>query len=139
MSTEQPKNQNRNKPNITPKKFNFYWIYGLIAIVIIGLNFFDWGGSPAELKDIKKFNSEMLQKGHVEKIVIVNNEFAEIFIKPDSLNREPYLRDKVPQKGAQYKIDITSPVTFAQNLSDFQSSWPEEKDYMLKVKPVTIT
>ncbi len=104
MSTEQPKNQNRNKPNIPPRKFNFYWIYGLIAIVLIGIQFFDWDGSPSDLKDIKKLNSEMLQKGHVEKIVIVNNEFAEIYIKPDSLNLEPYVRDKVPQKALNIKL-----------------------------------
>ena len=75
MSTEQ-NNQNKNKPG-APKKFNFYWIYGLIAVILIGFQFFPFQGKPVELKNIDKFKTEMLQQGDVNRVVVINKEFAE--------------------------------------------------------------
>lgn len=119
-------NQNKNKQQPPQKKFNFYWIYGIIALLLLALNFFQWGGSPVELKDQKKFNSEMLQKGDVNRIVIVNNTSAEIYIKETALEEEPYKKDKVPTKGPQYKIPISSYESFQQNLAEWQKDWPAE-------------
>ncbi len=120
MSIE-PNNQNKNKQ--TPqKKFNFYWIYGLIAVVLIGFQFFPFQGSPIELKDISKFNTEMLQKGDVNRIVIVNDEFAEIYIKPDQLKKEPYIKDKVPEKGPQYKYKVIAVDVFINQLNEYQKT-----------------
>ena len=104
MSTEQ-NNQNKNKP--TPqKKFNFYWIYAVIAAVLIAFMYFPFEGNPVELKDIKKFNTEMLQKGDVNRIVIVNDDYAEIYIKEDRLTNEPYKKDKVPKKVPSINIRL---------------------------------
>jgi len=124
MSTEQ-NNQNRNKQN-PQKKFNFYWIYAVIAAILIAFMYFPFEGNPVELKDIKKFNTEMLQKGDVNRIVIVNNDYAEIYIKADRLTSEPYKKDKVPEKGAQYKYKVTTPDAFINQLNEWQASWTEE-------------
>ncbi len=78
-----PGNKDGNKP-----KFNFYWIYGILAVLFIIATFINWGTSP---KDIEWGSlKEMLQAGDVEKIVVVNKDFAEIYIKPDRLNKEKY-------------------------------------------------
>lgn len=125
MATEQNnQNQNRNKPS-GPRKFNFYWIYGLISIIIIAIYIFQTGSSPVELDNPKKFNTEMLQKGDVDKVVVVNDQFAEIYIKKDSLDKEPYKTDKVPEKGPQYKMTINSS-SFDRQLMDWQKDVPEK-------------
>lgn len=69
-------------------KFNFYWIYTIIAFVFIALFFFN------DSSDVKKTTwgelKEMLQDQDVSKIVLVNREFAEIYIKPDKLSKSRY-------------------------------------------------
>jgi ATP-dependent metalloprotease FtsH len=90
MAENKNTTQNKNfNPNIKkPKGFSFYWIYGLLALVFLGLQFFSWSGSSdkTNMKDFVK----MLAKGHVEKIVIINDEKAEVYIKKDSLKNPEY-------------------------------------------------
>lgn len=118
MSTEQ-NNQNKTKPNGN-RKFNFYWIYAIIAVILISFQFFPFQGSPVVLKDISTFKDEMLLKGDVNRIVVVNKEYAEIFIKEDSLKKKIYTDDKVPEKGAQYKWIIGDTETFERQLTEWQ-------------------
>ena len=33
--------------NSKKPKFNFYWIYGLLAVIFIGIQFMNWGGGAA--------------------------------------------------------------------------------------------
>jgi AFG3 family protein len=130
MSKEQ-NNQNKNKQT-PPKKFNFYWIYGLIAVILIGLQFFPFEGRPVELSNSNKFRDEMLLKGHVNKVDIINREFAEIYIKSNLIDSlEPYKTDKVPSKGPQYTLSFGDTETFERNLA----SWQEGKTD----KPVTVS
>lgn len=118
MSTEQ-NNQNKTKPNGN-RKFNFYWIYAIIAVILISFQFFPFQGSPVVLKDISTFKDDMLLKGDVNRIVVVNKEYAEIFIKEDSLKKKIYTDDKVPEKGAQYKWIIGDTETFERQLTEWQ-------------------
>ena len=87
----------KNKKN-TPKgfKFNFYWIYGIIAILFFGLQIL---GSSSNTKQISwnEFNRNMLQAKEVEKIVVVNKEIAQIFIKEDALDKEKHSDVKLYQ------------------------------------------
>lgn len=127
MSTEQ-KNQNRNNGPNTPKtpnkKFNFYWIYLAIALFLIGLNFFNFGGTPSKEITENKLYQDMLLKGHIDKIEIVNNEYADVYIKKDSIKLQPYATDKVPETGAQYRIDIDQNGKFEERLADMQKEIP---------------
>jgi len=82
---------NRNKggfqPNLTPKKkkpkFSFYWIYALLALIFIGINYFNYTSPVKEI--LWPQLEQMLVKQDVEKIVVVNKEKAEIFIKEDRI------------------------------------------------------
>ncbi|MBL7924155.1 MAG: hypothetical protein JNL88_08155, partial [Bacteroidia bacterium] len=50
-STQEDKKKSFNnfpKPKQPRFNFNFYWIYALIIMVIIGINMFDWGNHPRE-------------------------------------------------------------------------------------------
>jgi cell division protease FtsH len=79
--------------NDNPKKgFNFYWIYGIIAVAFIALNFFSTGEATENL--IQKGQLiDMLRKGDVEKILLINkDEYAEVYIKPDKISSYPDLK-----------------------------------------------
>jgi len=76
-------------------KFNFYWIYGIVALVFLALTFTDWGSSVKEIDwgDLKM----MLSSQDVEKIIVVNREEAEIYVNQDKLSDPKY--DEVKDQG----------------------------------------
>jgi AFG3 family protein len=84
-----------------------------------------------ELKNIDKFKTEMLQQGDVNRVVVINKEFAEIYIKEDKLTEEPYKTDKVPEKGPQYTWTIGSTETFERQLAEWQQGGAD--------KPITVS
>jgi len=66
-------------------KFNITWIYGIIAIFIIGMMFFPMGTEPVEIM-MGRFKNKMLKTHSVEKIIVVNGNRAEVYIKTDKLS-----------------------------------------------------
>lgn len=80
------------KEKIPRNNFGFYWVY---IVVLIGLVFM-WTSNLMEnvgKTEWPQFVENYLKPGDVRKIVIVNEELAEIYIKPDRL-KEPR-HDKV--------------------------------------------
>ena len=118
--------ENSPKIKIPKVKFNFYWIYGLLAVVFIGLQVMNWGGSTktvgwGELKT-------MLESQDVEKILLVNKELAEVYIKKDRLSQAKY-KDVRDAKGmgtptAQYVYTIGSVESFEKDVNDAQQNIP---------------
>ncbi|HOW25437.1 MAG TPA: ATP-dependent zinc metalloprotease FtsH [Bacteroidales bacterium] len=116
-----------NNPVRTPKaksgkpKFNFYWIYAFLAIIFFGTYFLN---SNVEVKEIDWGElKQMLQQGDVERILLINKEYAEIYIKADSLSREMYKDIKTSnfrRSTFQYKYTIGSVETFESNVADVQ-------------------
>ena len=64
-----------NKP-----KINFYWIYGIIAALILGMQFFNFKDDDVVLKKYDDVTN-LLKTEDVDKIIIVNKKFAELYIK----------------------------------------------------------
>jgi ATP-dependent metalloprotease FtsH len=83
--------KNINPPNIKPQKknkpkFSFYWIYGILALVFIGIQYFNYSNPVKETTWTKL--ETMLEKQDVEKIVIINKEKAEIYIKKEKIQSD---------------------------------------------------
>jgi len=119
--------ENKNKPGGLPKfpggkgKFNFYWVYGIIAVIFIGLTFTNLGGNVKEVDwgDLRM----MLKDGDVEKIVIVNREEAEVFLYKEALNDSKYEEVKgqgYEGSGPHYKHTIGSYDTFKEDVERAQ-------------------
>jgi len=133
-------NQNQNKQNNEGSnnnndkkpfpKFNIYWVYALIAIFFIALNFMNLGGSPKEIT-WQEFQRNMLKNNDVEKIVVINKQKAEVYLKDEALNQERYselFKDgmfSVPEEGPHYFFTIGSIEMLEQRLSDAQDNMPE--------------
>ncbi|MFP4470682.1 MAG: ATP-dependent zinc metalloprotease FtsH [Bacteroidota bacterium] len=105
-------------------KFNFYWIYTIIAFIFIAIFFFNNDSNVKETTwgDLK----EMLKDQDVSKIVLVNREFAEVYIKPDKLSKSRY-QEVVDQnqselfgKAPQYIYTIGSVESFEDDVEQAQ-------------------
>ena len=92
-SQPNPKKGTPNPKKGGPKKqFNFYWIYGIIGVLLLGLQLFSMGGGEKKTT-WDKFVNEMLKTNEVEKVVVVtsgNEHRAEIYIKPEALEQDKY-------------------------------------------------
>ncbi|PKP51638.1 MAG: hypothetical protein CVT92_12295 [Bacteroidetes bacterium HGW-Bacteroidetes-1] len=88
MKKENTENKNKqiNKKDDSQKpKFSFYWIYGILALTFLGLQFWNLDKSADRLD--KGELIQMLQDKDIEKIDLINREIAEIYIKPDKLEK----------------------------------------------------
>jgi AFG3 family protein len=83
---ENKKDNNTNTPKF---KFNSYWIYGAILVLLIGFQVFS--SSDLATKSISKneFN-EVLRDNDISKIIVVNNNLAQIFIGEDAMKKSKY-------------------------------------------------
>ena len=78
-------NQPNQKPN-GKRRFNLMWVYAILAIVLIGVNFFGRGSrTPQEDIDQGKF-IELLEKQQIQRIDLVNNKEAEVYLNQKGLS-----------------------------------------------------
>jgi len=126
-------------------KFSAYWIYGLIAVAFIAINFFQFGQSPQEIfmKDLKV----MLSARDVDRIEVINKEEARIYLKPGRLGKYKTLIEKsftkVPEKGPQFKLQIGDVNAFKEDVDTAQKenstneyvyiSYKTEKNYLFDI------
>jgi ATP-dependent metalloprotease FtsH len=108
-------------------KFSIYWLYALIAISFIAIQYFKFGQHPKDIEWPKLLN-EVVKAGHVEKVVVVNNEIAEVYIKKDSL-KLPRYKDlftdnfrSVAKAGPHYVCNIPSIDSFVTEMKEAKFS-----------------
>ncbi|MBE6198820.1 MAG: ATP-dependent zinc metalloprotease FtsH [Rikenellaceae bacterium] len=93
-------------------RFNFMWIWAFIIIAIIGYSFF--GGAPSE-PVAAEWNTvaEMISKGEVERIKVINKNAAEVYLTDEAIAQyraaEEGNRFKhIPEHGKQLTFTIGS-------------------------------
>jgi len=124
---ENPQGSGGNKMPKMPKvKFNFYWIYGILGVILFGLYINNMGGTPKEVGwgELKT----MLVNQEVEKILLVNKDQAEVFIKKDKLAL-PKFKDVKPANSLNatapnYVYQIGSVETFEKDVREVQVDIP---------------
>ena len=131
QNRENNQSSNNNSGDKKPfPKFNIYWVYALIAVFFIALNFMNLGGNPKEIT-WQEFQRNMLKNQDVEKIVVINKQKAEVYLKQEALNKDQYSQlfedgmFAVPKEGPHFFFTIGSLEMFEQRISDFQDSMPE--------------
>ncbi len=109
-------------PNGKRPKVSFYWIYGLLALIFIGVQIFSTSGEP-EKTDWKELK-QMLANGDVDKIILVNKETAEIYIKPERLDDEKYKdvnkKSSFSAQTPQFYYNVASPDKFIEEVQAAQ-------------------
>jgi cell division protease FtsH len=128
---EKVKDKLGKKPQLPKNTFNFYWLYAIIVLIFLANMFFNFSNSVKEISQ-QEFFVKMLSQNDVERIVIVNREIAEIYIKPDRLNKEQYkdLSKKSIGSGPQYYIVIGAPDAFERKLNEVQKDLPPQEQVL---------
>lgn len=127
------------KPQMPKNSFNFYWVYVIIIVALLALNFLP--GILNTPVDVKWSNLEqMLRDGDVEKIYVVNKEFAEVYISSKSIDKPIHkeLKEKSNSKfDLHYNYDFTSVDNFEREVIEAQSEIAPEN--VVRPKPVSRT
>ncbi len=120
---------NNNKK--TPK-FNPYWIYGFIVILLIMISTMNFANDPQKLS-YAKFEKELLGSRSIEKIVVVRNELkAEVTLLADSVDNHKNLfsqKNAIPKGGPHFIVDIPSIDSFEESRKAIENS--EHRDIPL--------
>ena len=127
-------NSSAPKPGNNKRRFNFYWIYIILTIVLFALYFSGRNETPKEEIEMGQL-IELLQQGEVSKIELVNKESADIYLNEKGLKK--HFPDAKPSaKGtsptANYSYQIGSLERFEEKVEQVQV------DYGIK-DPVYIT
>ncbi len=132
---QQENQQNKNNPFQRPggsdgkprtPRFNIYWIYAIIAIILLGTSYLRQG-SDALKTSKKEFLEEMYAKGDVSKIIEIRNKLlVRVYIKPESL-KKPFYAEKfkstsTPQNatGPHFEFKVTDWNSWNTELKEFQ-------------------
>ncbi|HEY9221556.1 MAG TPA: ATP-dependent zinc metalloprotease FtsH [Lutibacter sp.] len=123
-----PKDKN---PMTLPEGSKPYWLYFLFLFLIL-FSIFNWTATKPNEISWLTFEKTMLSAHDVAKIVVVNKEFAEIYIKEDRLKSPKYSTvskgNFMSKLGPHYAIQIGSVESFESKLQQAQQNFlPEEK------------
>jgi len=124
-----------NIPKKSPGGSIGYWLY-LIFIFFILFSLFNNSGSNTGEISWLEFEQKMLIEGDVAKIVVVNKEVAEIFIKEEKLGKPEYKdmsKGVFPSGvGPHYKLQIGSVESFESKMEQAQKDFPQEERVEIK-------
>ena len=110
---------NKENKNNTPR-FNSYWIYGLVALFLLALNFYSLSSANQEEINWSRFE-EMIRAGDVERLEVINQEIAHVYIKPDRLEKySDAAKSKFGAVRPHYSFEIGSVERFDEKLETIQ-------------------
>ncbi len=104
--------------NLKPK-FNTNWIFAILAGSLILFQFF-YTGKTAQ-KATKTEIKEMFASRDIEKIIVVNKDLAEIYLKKEVIEAGKY--PKVPKPGTGFGMSVPKP-SFTYMIGDMASFEP---------------
>lgn len=127
-------NKGNNPKKGNKKQFNFYWIYAIIGVLLIGTQLFQMGGNEKKTT-WNDFVNTMLKTNEVKRLVVVtmNEEsVAEIYIKSEALQQEKYKEVNkegfggTKNYGPHYFLKIGTIDQFNADLNRVQENFSEE-------------
>jgi cell division protease FtsH len=134
--------QEGGAPGGNPKKnkLNSYLIPALVGFVLMLMYFF--GGQREALEtDWRTVRDDFLMNNEVEKLIIVNQSFVEVYIRQDKLDQAKHEDvsnrgiGQMSKVGPHYKFSIASNDRFLENLDDAQ----KDRELHDRIEPVSET
>ena len=115
------KNNKKNMP-----KFNFYWVYGAIFVLLIAFQFLNSGDVSSRNISSNKF-SEILRSNDIKEIVIVNRSNAQIYLTDKALDTDAYKKYKKTnvfnQKTPVFSYDFGDLQNFENQLTEARKTY----------------
>jgi len=121
MAENNDNNQNPEKKSdkILKPKFNSNWIFAILAISVILFNIL-YSGKTIPKATTSKIK-EMIANHDIEKIIVVNKELAEIYLKKTAIDSGRY--PEIPKPGGGFGLSAPKP-NFTYNIGDITSFVP---------------
>jgi len=133
FNNKQKPNMPQNSSGKKPGAPNMTWLYVILFGLFLAFAFMDFGSKVQEI-DRKKFETEILPSGDLEKIVVVNKEKVEVYLKPDALSKDKYKDVGKPSSfsfskntGPHYFFKIGSVEAFENQLAEAQQDFPPDQ------------
>jgi AFG3 family protein len=92
-----------------------WWIYLVIVVFIAGQWWLLSGVGPQQT-NWQEVESQMIVSGDLEKLVVINQERVEIYLREEALTKEPHQKVAENTLGPQYYFNIGSVEVFEQKL-----------------------
>jgi AFG3 family protein len=126
---EENTNNNNQAPDKKPDKnvkprFNTNWIFAILAVSIILFSVFNNGKSVQETttNEIR----EMIKNHDIARVIVVNREQAEIYLKKEALESGRY--PKLPKPGTGFGL-LTAKPNFTITIGDLASFTTDFKEF----------
>ncbi|HCQ24921.1 MAG TPA: peptidase M41 [Flavobacteriaceae bacterium] len=130
----------KNKKPV-PQKFNPYWIYGIVIVLLLSMSLF---GGDNNWQNLNKINigefERYLNDGDVDEVVVVNKNLAQITLNQEALNKKIHERvtkknflGQDNNKGPHYQFEVGNLELFQRKLEK-----AENNDIVFNYEFVTI-
>jgi cell division protease FtsH len=114
-----------------PPRFSIYWVYALIAVILIGYQFMHFSSDDSATISFQEFQQNMLAEADVAKLDLVKNkELVKVYIIEDSLKKPYYqqkLRHTVTQGNPAFEFQVTDWESYHNNMAEFYKQNPAIK------------
>jgi ATP-dependent metalloprotease FtsH len=125
------KKDNKGKGKGFMPKFNFYWVYGIVAVILILINVINPMSSGVESTTYSEFKS-FIEQRQVSRVEVINKKEAMVYISKDKLDQPPH--DRISKKGIlggsnngpHYHFNIPNNETFSTFLEQTESLYKEK-------------
>lgn len=136
MMDNKDKKQDKREPIRMPKskrpegpQFNYLWVYILLGVFILfslNMNYFQGQTTETSQQKLK----QMLEQNEVDKIIVVNKEVAEIYLRDTVLSKPEFqeisrTRFGMINKGPHFFLSVASNDAFDRFVSDFYKQHTE--------------
>lgn len=126
-------NENSNKKPSGGRQMNFYWIYAIIGVVLIGMMMFQ-RGSEGKSISYQEFQ-QLAEQGYVDKVLMRDGRLAEV-----TLNETGFLKKKeeleksrtikgFAEKGPHYTFEAPADSEYAKELRELANTYSFKVDY----------
>ena len=131
-------NNNKKKIKGNLPKFNFYWVYGIVAVILISINLFNPVNTGVLKTNYSEFKS-FVENKQVRKIEVINKKEARIYISPDQLDQPPHKDKNIPKKsvfggpnnGPHYVFNIPNNESFSSYLEEAQKEYSRKNQTLM--------
>ena len=104
LNKKNNKKSNNSSNNKLPK-FNFYWIYGIVAVVLIGINLMNFNGFYTKKIEENQL-WEWIDNQKVQQVEIVNNSEVKVYINKKYINDPEFTNNGKNRNNYQYSFEI---------------------------------
>ena len=117
--------ENNQEKDNKPPKFNFssYWIYGIIILILLGINVSIKMNESTEIIDSNTFE-EKVKAGEVDRVEIINKELVNVYLKKEVIETKyPKFKDNAWNVNQpQYSFRIGDIGNFEQALRELKNN-----------------